>query len=236
MYFSWFGQEPLASAETLAVSLPGIVSIRHYSWMMHRLSPRMVTVTFDTFRRGHPHITNVPRTVSPGRYDGASSLASSLNCNFMLLPPPRVNDYNDTRWHKGEFVKLQFLTPESTRLTRLYTCPHANAAGRATGIIGGCTGIGIRRTVLDNFSHGAGACVRPPIRLTSSFKAHGNLGNMDQKQRGNGDRRYCPDWTDQASRTANVRAQTCQVAQVLSGQWNRSRRYTLSPIPRAIKL
>lgn len=36
--------------------------------------------------------------------------------------------------------------------------------------------------MLDNFSHGAGACVRPPIRLTSSFKAHGNLGNMDQKQ------------------------------------------------------
>lgn len=78
---------------------------------------------------------------------------------------------------------MQFLTPESTRLTRLYTCPHANAAGRATGIIGWCTGIGIHRTVLDNFSHGAGACVRPPIKLTSSFKAHGNLGNMGQKQR-----------------------------------------------------
>lgn len=70
-------------------------------WMMHRLSPRMVTVTFDTFRRGHAHISNVPRTVSPGRYDGASCLDSSLNCNFMILPPPRVNDYNDARWHKG---------------------------------------------------------------------------------------------------------------------------------------
>ncbi|KAF5128204.1 hypothetical protein E5D57_009138 [Metarhizium anisopliae] len=78
---------------------------------------------------------------------------------------------------------MQFLTPRSTRLTRLYTCPHANSADRATGIIGRCTGIGIHRTVLDNFSHGAGACVRPPIRLTSSFEAHGNLGSMGQKQR-----------------------------------------------------